>query len=87
MELELKKSLLSNNDEFCAFHHAVDDLEQQVDKSIDGLYSDIKSYLCCTVSNSVQDLLISWTVCGAVGLAFAVLCSIRVIRHTLANRR
>lgn len=64
----------------------MDDLELQLDSTVRALYADMKSYLCCTVSNSVQDLLVSWTVCGAMGLALAVLCSIRVIRHTLANR-
>ncbi|KAI3430897.1 hypothetical protein D9Q98_009306 [Chlorella vulgaris] len=66
----------------------VKQLEQQALKSsIDPLYDQIKSYLCCTLSSETSSLWVAWTCAGVIGFVLAVLCSARMVHHTTDMRR
>jgi hypothetical protein len=63
-------------------------LEQQALKSsIDPLYQQVKSYICCRVSNGVYDIWVAWTVAGVLGFLLAMMCSGRIAHHTLSMRK
>jgi hypothetical protein len=67
---------------------AVKQLEQQALKSsIDPLYDQMKSYLCCTLSSETSSLWVAWTCAGVIGFVLAVLCSARMVHHTTDMRR
>jgi hypothetical protein len=67
---------------------AVARLEQQALKSsIDPLYQQVKSYICCRVSNGVYDIWVAWTVAGVLGFLLAMMCSGRIAHHTLSMRK
>ena len=67
---------------------AVSSLEEQISREgVSPIYGDVKSYLCCTVSNSANSLFLSWTLTGALGFLLCILVSTRVMAHTVSNRR
>ena len=67
---------------------AVARLEQQALKSsIDPLYQQVKSYICCRLSNGTYDVWVAWTVAGVLGFLLALMCSVRIAHHTLSMRK
>ena len=72
----------------CACLPAVAVLEQQALKSsIDPLYRQVKSYICCRLSNGTHSVWAAWTVAGVLGFLLAVMCSVRIAHHTLSLRK
>lgn len=65
------------------------DLEEQLsrDTGIGTLYYDTKKYVCCSLAASANNLFLSWTLTGALGFVLCLFASLRIMRHTLANRQ
>ncbi|KAL4855614.1 hypothetical protein ACK3TF_003939 [Chlorella vulgaris] len=77
---------ISTTGELCG--RCLKQLQQQALKSsIDPLYDQIKSYLCCTLSSESSSLWVAWTCAGVIGFVLAVLCSARMVHHTTDMRR
>lgn len=54
--------------------------------SIQPLYWSIKEYLCCTLHNEFVNVWVAWMVVGILGYVLCILCSIRIIQHTLVRK-
>lgn len=55
--------------------------------SIDPLYHQAKTFLCCSLNNTAQTLWAVWTAAGALTFVFAVLCTARLIRWVAGRQR
>lgn len=55
--------------------------------NVQPVYYDMKSLVCCDVSGASNDLWISWTVVGCVGLVLGVLTSFRIVRNTFKRKK
>lgn len=51
------------------------------------IYNQGKSFICCDLSSSANDIFVAWTVTGALGFALAALCGWRIVRHTFGRGR
>jgi hypothetical protein len=47
----------------------------------------LKSFICCDLSTSSEDLFIAWTVAGCLGFALSLLCSARVVKCTFGRSK
>lgn len=64
------------------------DIDQLASReTITPLYSSGKSYLCCNLVESSDDLFDAWTATGCLGLVLALLCSVRIISFVVRNYR
>ncbi|KAL4420686.1 hypothetical protein ABPG75_010342 [Micractinium tetrahymenae] len=60
---------------------------QALKRSIDLLYHDTKTYICCTLSNESYDVWVAWTAAGALCFGLALFCSVRIAGVLRAKRR
>jgi hypothetical protein len=56
-------------------------------RSVDPLYKETKSLICCDFSSASDDLFLAWTIVGSIALVLAVICSIRIVRHTFGKNK
>ena len=56
-------------------------------ENLQPMYTGVKSTLCCSVNNDVWNLWVAWTIAACLCFAFGLLCSARVISHTLLINR
>jgi hypothetical protein len=56
-------------------------------KSVQPLYDQTKSLICCDFSSASDDLFLAWTIVGSIGFVLALICSFRIVRHTFGQKK
>jgi hypothetical protein len=70
-----------------ALNSTLTELDYQASRrSVQPLYEETKALIRCDFSSASDDLFIAWTIVGSVGFVLAVLCSIRIVRHTFGKK-
>lgn len=73
---------------FLVLAFAVTKLDYEASRAgVAPLYTSVKSLICCDVASASNDLFTAWTVVGSLGLVLAVLCSVRIVRHTFRKKK
>lgn len=56
-------------------------------ESVQELYQQTKTYMCCTLKSNVHDMWVAWTVTGVLGFVLALMASARLVYMARQRRK